>query len=319
MYAYVTFMMRGDGYLPGALVLAYALKLQTDYDCICLVTEDVSRRARAALGLVYDKVVPIKELRIKSGVGAGRSDRNILMTRFEALKLGEDGNLAKGYDKIVLLDADVLPLSGYDELFNLPAPAGILMEKKEESYSPAAGPDENSAGPAEGINSGFWSWHDLYNPICPHGARIPKELTDRARHDMSNMGVNAGLWVLQPSMKEYNAVLAALHRPEIMPLIKAFPWPEMQLATVLWSGRWTNIDIRYCSVGGYPRPDVLYGMHFAGLKPWQIKSRSAAHYAMYPDFTLWRQYYAALYWSVSPLREHPALNRLWEFCKRYGD
>ena len=42
--AYVTFLMRGDGYLPGALTLAYALRCQeTPYPLVCLVTGDVSQ------------------------------------------------------------------------------------------------------------------------------------------------------------------------------------------------------------------------------------------------------------------------------------
>ena len=294
-YAYVTFLMRGDGYLPGALVLAYALKMQTKHDCVCLVTKDVSSRAQNALRLIYDKVIIIDELCIKSSISTGRNDRNILMTRFEALRLN--------YDKIILLDADVLPLHGYDDLFSLPAPAGIVMERKDECYSGAT------------AASGEWSWHSNYNPICRHGERIPKEITDRALHDVSNMGVNAGLWVLEPSQAEYNCVTNALNTPETMEMVKQFPWPEMQLATLLWSGRWTNIDIRYCSIGGYPHIDVLYGIHFAGLKPWQIKSRSALHYAKYPDFLLWRQYYAALYWSIAGLREYPMLKKLYRFCE----
>ena len=309
LYAYTTFMMRGDGYLPGALVLAYALKLQTNYDCICLVTDDVSPRARQALGLVYDKVIPIRERRVKSSVGTGRNDRNVLMTRFEALRLGPGGGLGQEYDKIILLDADVLPVWGYDDLFLLPAPAGIIMERKEECYAPFAGPGAFSS-PSR------WSWHSLYNPICPHGAGIPEDITNRVRRDPTNMGVNAGLWVLWPSLEEYDAVQTMLQTPEIMALVKAFPWPEMQLATLLWSGRWTNIDISYCSIGGYPRPDLLKGMHFAGLKPWQVNSRSAAHYAKFPDFTLWRQYFTGMYWAVPQLRDYPMLKRLWEFCKR---
>jgi len=294
--------MRGDGYLPGALVLAYALKMQTKYDCICLVTGDVTPKARLALGLVYDKVIQINELRIKSSVGTGRGDRNLLMTRLEALRLGQDGGLGEQYEKIVLIDADVLPICNYDELFELPAPAGIIMEDKNTSYSSAAAAFHK------------WSWHDNYEPLCPHGTRIPKEITDRVASDPNNMGVNAGLWVLQPSKAEYDSFVAALYKPEILPLVKAFPWPEMQLATLLWSGKWTNIDIRYCSIGGYPSLDVLYGIHFAGLKPWQINSRSAVHYAKYPDFALWRQYFGALYWSVSGLQNYPMLKRLWQFC-----
>jgi len=163
--------MRGDGYLPGALVLAYALKMQTQHDCVCLVTKDVSNRAVRLLKIVYDKVILINELRIKSGVHTGRSDRNILMTRFEALKLE--------YGKIILLDADVLPLSGYDDLFSLKTPAGIIMERKDECYS--------------GANADLdkWSWHDNYEPICQHSERIPAEITNRVQNDTSNMGVNA--------------------------------------------------------------------------------------------------------------------------------
>jgi len=299
-------MMKSDGYLPGALVLAYALKLHTIHDCVCLVTKDVSYRARQALGLVYDKVIQINELRIKSGVSTGRSDRNILMTRFEALKLGPGGGLGAEYDKILLLDADVLPIWGYDDLFELPSPAGTLMEKKEECYSGAS------------QTSDIWSWHELYNPTCPHGARIPKELTDRVGSDISNMGINAGLWVLTPSISEYNALLAALDMPKIADLVKTFPWPEMQLATLLWSGSWTNIDIRYCSIGGYPRGDILKGIHFAGLKPWQVKNRSASHYARYPDFMLWRKFFTSMYWSTPALQEYPVLKRLWTFFKDVG-
>ncbi|MCL2420643.1 MAG: hypothetical protein FWD03_02190 [Defluviitaleaceae bacterium] len=301
IYAYVTFLMRGDGYLPGALVLAYALKMQTKYDCICLITEDVSHKVRYALNLIYDKVILVNELRIKSSVSTGRSDRNVLLTKFEALQLGTGGNLGQQYDKIILLDADILPLGGYDDLFLLPTPAGIVMEKKKECYSGAI------------AMSNKWSWHSQYENICRHGERIPKEITDRVGYDLSNMGINAGLWVLTPSQLEYRNIVTMLDTPEISALTKQFPWPEMQLATLLWSGNWTNIDIRYCSIGGYPRLDVLYGIHFAGLKPWQIKNRSAKHYAKYPDFILWQQFYMTLYWSLPDLHGYPALKRLCEF------
>ncbi|MCL2603906.1 MAG: hypothetical protein FWD90_05450 [Defluviitaleaceae bacterium] len=296
-YAYVTFLMRGDGYLPGALVLGYALGMQSAHAKVCLVTADVSDRARDALGCVYDRVIPIDEVRVKNAVKDGRQDRKILMTRFEALQL-------EAYEKIILLDADVLPIEGYDELFALDTPAGIIMERKEECYT----------GAREGDR---WSWHDLYEPICPHSARIPKEITDRVSGDNTNMGVNAGLWVLTPSQYTYEKVTEYLQKPDIAEMVKRFPWPEMQLATYMWSGEWTSVDIRYCSIGGFPRIDALKGVHYAGLKPWQIKSRSALHYAQFPDFTLWRKYFASLYWKTPLLRGYPMLQRLWKFCEKF--
>ncbi len=295
--AYAVFLCRNDGYLPGALTLAYALRQQTKQEILCLVTENISHTARRALRTMFGRVIPIDELRSKSTVTEGRSDRDFLPARFQALRLGPDGDLGEHYDKIILLDADILPLERYDELFSLDTPAGILMESKAACYT-----EENDPQ---------WSWHRLYEPVCPHGARIPKEITDRVRRDPGNMGVNSAVWVLTPSMDDYRAVLTALRNQEI----RHFPWPEMQLATMLWSGRWSNIDIRFCSIGGYPRLDVLYGTHFAGLKPWRLQSRSIRHYARFPDFRLWYQLYASMYLSNPLLREIPALKRLWEFCR----
>jgi len=272
-----------------------AIKAQSTHKCICLVTTDVSHNARNALSLIYDEISEINELRLKNKVATGRNDRNILMTRFEALKLTQ-------YDKIILLDADVLPLAGYDELFSLTTPAGIIMEQKTECYSDSEATTDTNT----------WSWHKIYYKY-PHGQLIPKEITERVKQNPSNMGVNAGLWVLIPSEDEYNNIITALKTPEILALVKKYPWPEMQLATLIWSGRWTNIDIRYCSIGGYPNPNILYGIHFAGIKPWQIKNRSAKHYTRYPDFVLWKQFFIAMYWSYHKLRNYPTLCRLYEF------
>lgn len=302
-YAYVTFLMRGDGYLPGALVLAYALKMQTKIDCICLVTNDVSEKAKTTLRVLYDAVIPVDELRFGKTVVGGRSDRKMLPTRFQSLRLCEGGGLGRAYDKIILLDADVLPIHDYDSLFQLDTPAGILMENKMDCYSNGT------------EDSQKWSWHSLYEPLCPHGSKIPKEITDRIQQDLHNMGVNSGLGVLTPSMEEYNTLCTAMNTPDITKYTDKFFWPEMQMATMLWSGRWTNVDIRYCSIGGYPRIDILWGIHYAGLKPWQWKHRSVNHYAKFPDFKMWYSFYNAMFFSHAKLRELPALKRLWEFSR----
>ena len=129
--AYVTFLMRGDGYLPGALTLAYALRCQeTPYPLVCLVTGDVSQEARRLLSVLYHHVLEIGEIRCRSHVTGGRTDRDSLLTRFQALRLGMDGDMPLHYKKILLLDADVLPITRYDSLFDLCTPAGILLEDK---------------------------------------------------------------------------------------------------------------------------------------------------------------------------------------------
>ena len=62
-FAYVTFIIRNDSYLPGALVFAYALRLQkTQADLICIVSDNISEYAINSLKLIYDDVLVIDEL-----------------------------------------------------------------------------------------------------------------------------------------------------------------------------------------------------------------------------------------------------------------
>ena len=48
--AYVTFIIRNDSFLSGALVFGYALRLQkTEHDLVCITSENVSDFARKSL------------------------------------------------------------------------------------------------------------------------------------------------------------------------------------------------------------------------------------------------------------------------------
>lgn len=293
-YAYVTFLIKNDGYLPGALTLAYSIKRFDDAETICLVSEEISENAKYALRLVYDNVAEIKSIRLKHCIKTGRQDRNELLTRFAPLLLD--------YDEIILLDADVLVLSDIRELFDVPAPAGIINERKENFIS-----DRNL------INGGKWHWHEEYDGICPHGEKIPSYITDRPGKDAGNLGVNSALWRLTPSKEAFNEILDALKTPEVLQLYHGFAWAEMQLATILWSGRWTSIDVKYCSIGGYPSLELLKSTHFAGLKPWSINNKSIKRYSRYPDFKEWYSVFLQLFYSYPPLRGYKNLKRLEEF------
>lgn len=313
--AYVTFLMRGDGYLPGALTLAYALRCQeTPHPLVCLVTGDISLRARHILAMVYDHVAEVDEITCRSHVTGGRPDRNSLLTRFQALRLGMDGDLPLHYEKIVLLDADLLPLSRYDSLFDLPTPAGILLENKKCAMEW----EPSGAFRRESSDDGEWCWHRIYGSM-PHGTPIPREITDRVKEDFQNQGVNAAVWCLAPCMADYKMVKAAMGDAKTAQLVCcSFPWPEMQLATMLWSGRWTNVDVRYASIGGYPSPDKVWGIHYAGLKPWKLGNRSILHYAGHPDFRLWYAYFLAMMYTFPGMTGLPVMRRLQDFIRENG-
>jgi glycogenin glucosyltransferase len=317
-YAFVSFLMLNDSYLPGALTVAYALERQkTGADRVCMVTEDVTPDARVALGLLYDRVVDVDKLYVPHVRRQARQDRPYMFTRMNALRLGADGDLGCGYEKLVVLDADVLPLKHYAHLFTLPSPAGILNEEKSHFI------ETDEAGgyviPESVDRDGTWKWHRLYEDVCPHGAPIPAEITDRIATDPLNLGINGGLFVFEPSMDEYRAILEDVQLPETLRRVgDLYDWPEMQYLTLRWSGRWTNVDLRFAGLNGYPRLEVLYGTHFGGLKPWQFKrDKAIVRWGRYADYQLWFRTYSEMAGSAYPALQ--TVRRLKRLLGQIGD
>jgi glycogenin glucosyltransferase len=296
--AYVTFIIRNDSYLPGALVFAYGLRKQnTIYDLICIVSENISQHAKEALLTLYDDVITIDEVYVPHERRQERQDRPFLFSRFNAFRLGEDGDLGKRYDKIIIADCDLLPLTHYDSLFNLDAPAGIINEKKAYCMSYV---DGQYIIPDSVYTDGTWVWHEVYSDI-PHGTKIPKHITDRIKNDKENMGINASLMLFNPSMQLYTSVMDDLANPDVQKEISQYNWPEMQYITDKLSGKWTNMDLRYSSFNGYPIIDALFGIHYAGLKPWSIKNKSIKSYGKFEDYQLWFMVYSKM------IDEYPSL------------
>jgi glycogenin glucosyltransferase len=306
--AYVTFIIRNDSFLPGAMLFAYALRKQnTKADLICIISNNLKKSSIYALQVLFDDVIVLDEIYVPHARRQERQDRPFLFSRFHALRLGKDGDLGKNYDKIILADADLLPLEKYDELFHLEAPAGIINEKKE--YCMEYTDDGVYTIPKSVLDTGTWIWHEVYKEF-PHGHKIPKEVTDRVHDDKENMGVNASLYVLKPSMKLFNDILEDVSKAEVLEEIGTYNWPEMQYLTQKLSGQWTNIDLRYSSFNGYPELSVLQGIHFAGLKPWKFKNKSVKSFAKFEDYKLWYHLYVQMMNDYPILLENGKLLRL---------
>lgn len=308
--AFVTFIIRNDSYLPGALVFAYALRLQkTESDLICIVSENISDYSRSTLRLLYDDVITIPEVYVPHDRRQERQDRPFLFSRFNGFRLGADGDLGKEYEKIIIADCDLLPLHNYDSLFDLSAPAGIINEKKEYCLEYE---DGKYIIPDSVYVNGTWNWHEIYKEI-PHGTKIPKEITDRIKKDKSNMGVNASLYLFNPSMDLYNSVMNDLNDEVIQKEISMYNWPEMQYITDKLSGEWTNMDLRFSSFNGYPDIEALYGIHFAGLKPWSIKNKSVKSFGKFDDYKLWNYTFTKMCDEIEGVLGNNKIKRLYNF------
>jgi glycogenin glucosyltransferase len=306
--------MRNDSFIPGALVFAFALRKQnTIADLIAIVTHDVSEDAKNALFELYDDVITVEEIYVPHKERHTRQDRPFLFTRFHALRLGVGGDLGKTYKKIILADADVLPLEGYDCLFDLPSPSGVINEKKAYCVESDKG---HYIIPDSVYQNETWIWHKQYKDI-PHGSKIPKAMTDRVIEDPSNMGMNAALYLLEPDIGLFYDIMTDVKDEEVKDMIATFPWPEMQYITQKLSGKWHNIDLKYTSFNGYPMIDILNGIHYAGLKPWKRNHRSIKHFAKNEDYRLWYAVYEAMIGEhQNLLKRHLPLAKLHAFINQ---
>ncbi len=120
--------MKGDSYVPGALVLASSLRRTgSSLDSICMVTPDVSESAQRVLGMLYTKVVITDYTRAHVCKMKSRTSRRMeqlyqamwptILTKFNCLDL-------EGYTNVCLLDADVVVLRCMDAIFESGALAG---------------------------------------------------------------------------------------------------------------------------------------------------------------------------------------------------
>ncbi|KAL5533906.1 hypothetical protein ACEPAG_366 [Sanghuangporus baumii] len=124
-YAFVT-LVTSDSYLPGALAVAAALKEvhpsppvdpEVPFQTLCIVTpETVDVKTVKLLRRAFDLVVGVEVIdgRFKPELHLlGRPDLHSVLTKLHVFRLTQ-------FDKIIFLDADVLPIRPLSHLFTLP-------------------------------------------------------------------------------------------------------------------------------------------------------------------------------------------------------
>jgi alpha-N-acetylglucosamine transferase len=216
-YAYVTMMMRGDSYLPGALVLGYSLrKVGTKYPLICMITTDVSGKAREALGLVYDRLMIVPYLsrechqlrtpNIQEIYGGWINDS---FTKLNIHSLDESL-----YDKAMFLDADKVVLSNLDHLFELPTPAGTFSCSHAKAINDIQNQNQNlnlkfTSTTHTKVNS-IQTKSSITNPYTDiqHGQQVPDEKIIQGLN--SAFVVIATCFIISPSQQKYDELKSYL-------------------------------------------------------------------------------------------------------------
>jgi hypothetical protein len=129
--AWVTLVMKGNSYIPGALALAQSLKsVNTTHKIVCMVTDDVTNYKE--LETIYDEVIHIKYIHINSEFKSASNSRydtwiNQSATKWRCLELIQ-------YDKVMLVDSDVVFLKNFDYIFEFKCPAATFFNNFKHKY-----------------------------------------------------------------------------------------------------------------------------------------------------------------------------------------
>jgi len=228
--AFVTLVMLGDAYIPGALVLASSLRAAgTRAALVVLVSPDVSAAGRADLALLFDRVVEVPLLQgravhqewkryTKAGAapGGGKLYQWIdsAFTKVHVLGLTD-------YAKVCLLDADMLcvsradgpPQDHPDGLWALQAPAGIC--------STVADGRGNSA---------------------LHGQRLSLAQVEQS---LSSYGMRGCLYLLGPSPAHLRLLQEVLSAHGGYGVNRHYIGADERMLTDLYADRWSHVHWRF--------------------------------------------------------------------------
>lgn len=285
-YAYVCLMFPAPktkmaSYTDGCILAALGLRRQgVQADIVCLVTPDISKEVRSRLEVVYDKVLEVpyitpfrmtkKDILINKDILKNCHNYNKLHPYshvFTKLHIFNPDILP--YEKVVFVDSDLVPMNFYDSLFTLNTPAGWVEYRKKFPF----------------IES--WNWDRCDSLV--HGKPIPKFITDIDKK--TGADVNAGLMVISPDKREYNAMIKELQSPVNLwfgeehehkgfwdmdfgnPqgrkfVKKSYCYPEQNYLTKRFSGKWTFVSWSFQSWS--LDPCNSFGLHMAAFnpKPW---------------------------------------------------
>lgn len=231
-YAYVTVLYGNNIYLTGAIVLGYTLmKTNTKIDRLILVTPDVSDQYKSFLKTIYTKIIDIEYTQVSLEIFSDKNTRfRDVFTKLECLNLIQ-------YDKIILLDLDMIVSKNIDHLFKLPTPAACLKKY-----------------------------------YIPYGKLIPKNII--CENNLLVGSINAGLMLLKPSKSEWDEIKKDINKN--VQILK-YKYPEQDYISLRYCGQWTSITFNYNFQFGLTnrvkkyryRADDIYVIHYSSsYKPW---------------------------------------------------
>jgi len=224
--AYATLLTK-TSYLPGVLVLEHTLRsVGSEYALIVMATPALPAEARDILAQRGIGVVNIQSLQPRPGLHTLSVDDARFADTWTKLRAFE----LTDYDRIVLLDADMIVMQKMDELMEL----SLANDEIAAAHVCACNPRKLTHYPADWVPENC-----AYTPLThPTSLTAPTQITHDSPRPYSQL--NSGLVVLNPSTELAQAVYNHL---DTSPLVPIWSFPDQDLLSDFFQRKMETVTL----------------------------------------------------------------------------
>ncbi|EEB93853.1 hypothetical protein MPER_07441 [Moniliophthora perniciosa FA553] len=292
--AYVTLLTKAE-YLSGVLVLNYSIKaVNSQYPLVVMVTPLVTQHVREILGKQDIKIYEVETLMPEEG----RHSLSEHDTRFHDTwsKLRVFG--LSDFERVVLLDADMIVLRNMDELLDLP----LAGDEIAAAHACACNPRKLPHYPTDwyGIyaNSTLSFLTDCFlitripancaHTAVPNPQAPPPTWSPNTPRPYGQL--NSGTVVVNPSKELADAIIRYLNTEDI----SKFSFPDQDLLAAFFKGKWKPLPwyynalktLKVIHVPEWDDNEIRCLHYILHDKPWKARESSEGEPA-YIEFNNW--------------------------------
>ncbi|GAB3603460.1 hypothetical protein GCM10027586_06480 [Kineococcus gypseus] len=260
MKAWATLLTKPD-YLVGVRVLHASLRRSSsEHPLVVMVTADVDEPSRRALLDDGCLVREVGVLRPDSRLEANYANERFVevWTKLAAWGLVE-------FERLVVLDADMLVVANMDELFTLELPEGGLAA----CHACRCNPNRIASYPAS------WTPQNCFYTHC-------RGLEHTEEPGVVDNYFNGGFLVLEPDEAVLDALLTRLHG---LSDLTRYQFAEQDFLNESFAGRWRPLPYVYNALKtlSHQHPSVwderqVKNLHYIIDKPWQGRTEPGNRY-----------------------------------------
>ncbi|PAV22458.1 nucleotide-diphospho-sugar transferase [Pyrrhoderma noxium] len=269
--AFVTLLTK-PSYLAGTLVVDYGLrKVNSKYPFVAMISLDLPQTCVDILKLRGIETVPIQRLTPKSMHNGIIKEERFRDTwcKLAIFQLVD-------YERVVLLDSDMLIRKNMDELIEMDLPGDWIAADHVCACNPRKFPHYPKDWTPENCAYSY--------------AAYPPEVKEDSPRPYSLL--NSGTVVLTPSEETYAALLEFL---DTSPLVEGFLFPDQDLLATFFHGRWKPLSYIYNALKTlriihkdlWRDEDVKCVHYILSDKPWKHKPKNGGERDEHYEVNQW--------------------------------